>query len=131
MNLQLENPVRASETNPLALAFLGDAVFELLARSELVALGNARVNELHRAASLQTRAAAQAKSAKKISPLLTEDELAVFKRGRNARTGGIPKSATSAEYHYATGLEALFGWLYLNGKTERINGLYGEIRRET
>lgn len=59
--------------------------------------------------------------------MLDEDELAVFKRGRNAHTGGIPKNQSSADYHYATGLECLFGWLYLKGRTERINELFNAI----
>ena len=62
-----------------------------------------------------------------IMPMLTEDELAVFKRGRNAHTGGIPKNQSSADYHYATGLECLFGWLWLKGRTERITELYSAI----
>mgnify|MGYP000007198417 CR=1 FL=1 len=66
---------------------------------------------------------------RRILPLLTEDEKAVFKRGRNAHTGGIPKNQSSADYHYATGLESLFGWLYLKGMTGRINELYSELRR--
>lgn len=129
MNSLLENPVDASAFSPLALAFLGDTVFDLLTRSELLMQANRPANALHQAASKQVCAAAQAESVKKIIPLLTEDELAVFKRGRNAHTAGIPKNATSSDYHYATGLECLFGWLYLRGETDRINRLYGEIRR--
>lgn len=81
-------------------------------------------------ASKKVCAAAQAESMRKILPMLTEDETAVFKRGRNAHTGGIPKHASSADYHYATGLESLFGWLYLKGETERIKELYGIMCHE-
>lgn len=130
MNLLIENPADVSALSPLTLAFVGDTVFDLLTRAELVTEANRPVNDLHKAASKRVCAAAQAKSIRKILPILTEDETAVFKRGRNAHTGGIPKNASSADYHYATGLESLFGWLYLKGEIGRINELYGEIRRE-
>ena len=113
--------------SPLTLAFVGDTVFDLLTRSELVCEANRPVNALHTAASKRVCAAAQAESMRKILPLLTEDETAVFKRGRNAHTGGIPKNASSADYHYATGLESLFGWLYLEQKNERIRELFEMI----
>ena len=109
------------------LAFVGDTVFDLLVRSELVCEANRPVNALHKTASTKVCAKAQAKAMSIILPMLNEDELAVFKRGRNARTGGIPKNQSSADYHYATGLECLFGWLYLKDKTERIIELYSAI----
>ena len=109
------------------LAFVGDTVFDLLVRSELVCEANRPVNALHKTASTKVCAKAQAKAMNIILPMLNEDELAVFKRGRNARTGGIPKNQSSADYHYATGLECLFGWLYLKDKTERISELYSAI----
>lgn len=130
MNLLIEKPADVSALSPLTLAFVGDTVFDLLTRTELVLEANRPVNDLSKSASKRVCAAAQAESIRKIMPLLTEDETAVFKRGRNAHTGGIPKNASSADYHYATGLESLFGWLYLKGEIERINQLYGEIRRE-
>lgn len=106
---------------------MGDTVFDLLVRSELVCEANRPVNSLHKAASTKVCAKAQAKAINVIMPMLSEDELAVFKRGRNAHTGGIPKNQSSADYHYATGLECLFGWLYLKEKTERIKELYAAI----
>lgn len=124
MNSLLEKPANVSALSPLTLAFIGDTVFDLLIRSELVCQANRPVNDLHKMASKRVCAAAQAESIRKIMPLLTEDETAVFKRGRNAHTGGIPKNASSADYHYATGLESLFGWLYLKGEIERIKELY-------
>lgn len=127
LNSLLEKAVNVSALSPLTLAFIGDTVFDLLTRSDLVCEANRPVNALHTAASKRVCAAAQAEGIRKIMPMLTEDELAVFKRGRNAHTGGIPKNASSADYHYATGLESLFGWLYLKGETERINILYSEI----
>ena len=113
--------------SPLTLAFVGDTVFDLLTRTDLVCEANRPVNALHTAASKRVCAAAQAQAIRKIMPILSEDELAVFKRGRNAHTGGIPKNQSSADYHHATGLESLFGWLYLKGETERIIYLYDEI----
>lgn len=130
MNLLIEKPADVSALSPLTLAFVGDTVFDLLTRTELVIEANRPVNDLSKSASKRVCAAAQAESIRKILPMLTEDETAVFKRGRNAHTGGIPKNASSADYHYATGLESLFGWLYLKGEIDRINQLYGEIRRE-
>ena len=75
-------------------------------------------------------AKAQAKAVEKLLPNLEEEELAVFKRGRNAKVNSEPQKASEGEYHSATGLEALFGWLYLQGKTERINELYAVIMGE-
>ncbi len=124
----LEKNTNVSSLSPLTLAFVGDTVFDLLVRSELVCEANRPVNALHKAASTRVCASAQAAAIAKILPFLTEDEEAVFKRGRNAHTGGIPKNQSSADYHYATGLECLFGWLYLKGETERINELYSVIR---
>lgn len=124
MNSLIEKTADVSSLSPLTLAFVGDTVFDLLIRSELVCEANRPVNALHTMASKKVCAAAQAESMRKILPVLTEDETAVFKRGRNAHTGGIPKHASSADYHYATGLESLFGWLYLRGETERIKELY-------
>lgn len=110
--------------SPLTLAFVGDTVFDLLVRTELVVEANRPVNALSKTASKRVCASAQAESIKKVLPYLTEEETDVFKRGRNAKTGGIPKNATSADYHHATGLESLFGWLYLKNRTERIEELY-------
>ncbi len=128
MDLLLEKPADTSALSPLTLAFVGDTVFDLLVRSELVTQANRPVDALHKGASKIVCASAQAEGVRKILPVLTEDEEAVFKRGRNAHTGGIPKNQSSADYHYATGLESLFGWLYLNGKIERINELYTLLR---
>lgn len=130
MNSLIDKTADVSSLSPLTLAFVGDTVFDLLTRSELVCEANRPVNALHTMASKKVCAAAQAESMRKILPILTEDETAVFKRGRNAHTGGIPKHASSADYHYATGLEALFGWLYLNGETDRIKELYIAMHSE-
>ena len=108
----------------LGLAHLGDAVFELLGRSYLCAHGKATGKGLHRATIELVCASAQARFAEKILPQLTEEELAVFRRGRNANVHSIPRHASRAEYQQATALEALIGWLYLQGEKDRINELF-------
>ena len=108
----------------IGLAHLGDAVFELLVRSYLCARGKATGKGLHRATIELVCAPAQARFAEKILPQLTEEELAVFRRGRNANVHSIPRHASRAEYQQATALEALIGWLYLQGEKDRINELF-------
>ena len=127
MDILHDKNVDVSSLSPLTLAFIGDTVFDLLTRCELVCEANRPVNALHNLASKQVCAAAQSEAIKKIMPLLTEDETAVFKRGRNAHVGSKAKNASSSDYHYATGLESLFGWLWLKGETDRIRYLYSEI----
>ncbi|MBR2867628.1 MAG: ribonuclease III [Clostridia bacterium] len=127
MNSLLDKKADVASLSPLNLAFIGDTVFDLLVRSDLVCEANRPVNALHKSASSRVCAKAQAQAMNVIMPMLSEDELAVFKRGRNAHTGGIPKNQSSADYHYATGLECLFGWLYLKGRTDRINELFSVI----
>ena len=114
----------------LALAHVGDAVYELLVRSMLTLRGPAQVQDLHRSTVAYVRAEAQAKAAEKILPLLSEEEAAVWRRGRNCRVHGIPPHANPGEYHAATGLEALFGWLYLQGKEERVRALFRSFTEE-
>lgn len=108
----------------LGLAHIGDGVYELLTRTMLCADGNKRVTDLHKKTVAIVNAPAQAKAMEKLLPVLNDDELALYKRGRNAKVNSIPHKADISQYHAATGLEALFGWLYLQGKTERINELY-------
>lgn len=108
----------------LALAHCGDAVFELLVRSWLCVHGGVKPGELHKATVGYVSAAAQAARCDKLLPLLTEQELAWFKRGRNAQVHGVPKNATRGQYGKATGLECLFGALYLAGQQERANELF-------
>jgi len=108
----------------LGLAHLGDAVYELLVRAWLCAQGKATAKGLHRAAVAHVSAPAQARAAAKLLPHLSEAEQAVYRRGRNTRVGTVPQSASLEEYHAATGLEALFGHLYLRGETDRINALF-------
>ena len=108
----------------LALAHIGDAVYELLCRTMLCENGGRRNDDLHRRTVALVNAASQAEAAKRIMPALTDDELRVYKRARNAKVNSVPQSADIAQYHAATGLEALFGRLYLEGKTQRINELF-------
>ena len=108
----------------LGLAHVGDGVFELLVRSYLCCKGDHTVKNLHKDAISMVKAAAQAKFAEKILPELTEEEQAYYRRGKNAHTHAAPKSATPQEYSKATGLETLFGALYLAGQTQRLNELF-------
>jgi len=108
----------------LGLAHMGDCVFEILCRAYLCAQGGKKVDQLHRDTIRMVNAASQAKFVEKLLPLLTEEELAYYRRGKNSHVHAVPKSCTPAEYAKATGLEALFGALYLAGRTERLNELF-------
>ena len=108
----------------LGLAHLGDAVYELMVRSWLCLQGKATNKGLHKAAVTYVSAPAQAQRCRKILPILTEEERDVFRRGRNSHTAAVPKGASVGEYHTATAMEALFGWLWLRGETGRLNELF-------
>ena len=116
--------------SPLALAFAGDAVYGLEVRKRLLLKANRPVNDLHSLSVKYVNAKSQAQAVKLLLPVFTEDEQTVFKRGRNAHTGHTPKNQSEADYHYATGLEAVFGYLYLTGQTDRINELFDIIWSE-
>ena len=111
----------------LGLAHMGDCVFEILCRGWLCARGGKNVGNLHRDTINLVKAQSQAKFVEKLLPLLTEEELAYYRRGKNAHVHAVPKSCTPAEYAKATGLEALFGALYLAGQTERLNELFNAV----
>ena len=115
----------------LGLAHIGDGVYELLTRTMLCSDGNKKVTELHKKSVAIVNAPAQAAAMERLMPHLTADELAIYKRGRNAKVNSVPQKADIGQYHAATGLEALFGWLYLQGRTERINDLYSVCVEET
>lgn len=119
----MENPNLLS---PSVLAFVGDAVYGLYVRRHLAEV-NRPSAELHRLSVEYVKAPAQAKAFKLIENELTENELSVFKRGRNFHTSSTPKNATNGEYHTATGLESLFGYLYLSGETARADKLFETI----
>ena len=114
----------------LGLAYLGDAVYEVMVRSWLCLHGKLTPGKLHRAALDYVAAPKQAAKMDLLLPILTEEEATIFKRGRNASPHSYPKGATRREYQIATGLEALFGWLYLQGQTDRLNQLFELILRE-
>ena len=106
--------------SPLTLAYIGDAVYEIVIRTIIVEKGNAPVNKLHHKASSLVKAVAQKEAMEKILPLLTEEEEAVYKRGRNAKSYTSAKNASVIDYRIATGFEALMGFLYLMGRNERM-----------
>ena len=111
----------------LGLAHIGDGVYELLCRSYLCARGKKTLEQLHRETIALVKAPAQARLTERLLPLLSEEELAFYRRGKNAHVHAVPKSATREEYAKATGLEALFGALYLMGQTDRLNELFQGI----
>ena len=125
---QMNMDIRQINTfSNLGLAHIGDGVYELLCRSYLCAQGEHTVGQLHKDTVQLVKAPTQAKLVEKILPLLTEEELSFYRRGKNAHVHAVPKGATPAEYAKATGLEALFGALYLAGRTERINELFHKM----
>ena len=111
----------------LGLAHMGDCVFEILCRAYLCARGDKTVKNLHRDTINMVNATSQAKFVDKLLPHLNEEELAWYRRGKNSHVHAVPKSCTPAEYAKATGLEALFGALYLSGQTDRINELFKTV----
>ena len=117
-------PGRVKEVTNLGLAHIGDGVYELLCRSYLVQKGGKTVLKLHNETVNLVKAPTQAKFADKIKPMLTEEEMDYFRRGKNAHTHAAPKSATPQEYAKATGFETLFGALYLLGRKERLMELF-------
>ena len=114
----------------IGLVHMGDAVYETLVRTWLCVHGKATGKELHRATIALVCAQKQAELAQRVLPQLTEEELAVYKRGRNANVHAMPRSATPAQYHAATGLECLMGWLYLRGDKERAEQLFHAMMEE-
>ena len=110
----------ATEFSPLVLAYIGDAVYELIVRSILVSMGNRPVNKLNKDATSLVKAAAQSEIVKLISDNLSEEEYTVFKRGRNSSPHTMAKNASMTDYKYATGFEALIGFLYLDNRCDRV-----------
>ena len=105
------------------LAFLGDAVYELFVREKIVKEHNLNIGELHKLKISKVCCEAQSEMVKKIESSLTEEELSIYKRGRNIKTGKVPKHVSAVQYHIATGLEALFGYLYLTNSIDRMHEL--------
>lgn len=124
--LSSEHP---KQLRPLVLAYLGDAVLELLVRERLVASQSLPLGKLHRASVSRVCAAAQSQAVELLLPVFTEEEHHIYKRGRNA-TGSVPKNADLLEYRRATGLEAVFGYLHLCGDQARIRELFDLIWKD-
>lgn len=123
--LEYENTVDAKQLNSLALAYMGDAIYETYVRRHLLYSGKVRPNHLHRTGTTYVSAKAQCKILFQMMDhqLLNEEELAVIMRGRNAKSGSVPKNTDVQTYHYSTAFEALMGYLYLTGKIERLEEL--------
>ena len=128
LNLSREDLLNMSS---LGLAHLGDSVYEVMVRSWLCTKGKVKPKDLHRTTIKYVAAPAQAAMSQKILPILTPEESDVFRRGRNAAPHSIPKASTRGEYQTATALEALFGWLYLQGRTSRLNELFSVMVEDT
>ncbi|MEF9983285.1 MAG: ribonuclease III domain-containing protein [Oscillospiraceae bacterium] len=117
----MENPKLLS---PLTLAFIGDGVYELMVRERLVKQANVSANALHKKAVTMVRASAQSRLYELLEPILSEEELSIMKRGRNANSTKAPKKTNPVEYRRATGVETLFGYLYLSGKEARLKEIF-------
>lgn len=117
---KLMNMCGAREYSPLALAYIGDAVYEVVIRTLVISIGNAPVNRYHQATKGFVQASAQARLYDYIKEIITSEEEEIFKRGRNAKSGSVAKNADIITYRHATGLETLIGYLYIDGKIERI-----------
>lgn len=129
LHIQLP-PDQIRGISSIGLAHMGDAVYELLVRTWLCAHGKATGKGLHRATVELVCAPKQAELAQRILPLLTEEEQAVFRRGRNANVHSIPAHASRAQYQQATALEALLGWLHLSGRHDRVEQLFAVMMEE-
>ena len=114
----------------IGLAHMGDCVYEILVRAHLCAQGRKTVQQLHQQTIQMVKATYQARFVDKMLPILTEEELTYYRRGKNAHPHGVPKSATPAEYSKATGLEALFGYLFLSGQKDRANEIFQIVMKE-
>lgn len=111
---------KTREYSPLVLAYLGDAVYDLIIRTIVVGKGNRQVNKLHKETSRMVQASAQSRMMEAIEPLLSEEEAGVYRRGRNSKSFSPAKNQSLKDYHRATGFEALMGYLYLNQDWERM-----------
>ncbi|MCI9148043.1 MAG: ribonuclease III [Hungatella sp.] len=117
--------------SPLALAYLGDGVYELMIRAKVMSQGNMQVNKMHKKSTSLVKARTQAEMMRFLEPRLTQEERAVFKRGRNAKSATVAKHATVIDYRMATGFEALVGYLYLSDQFDRLSELIGQGLKET
>lgn len=125
----LNDECNPRDLSPLTLAYVGDAIYELLVRERLVCEANRPVNDLHRLSVKSVKASAQKQAMDALMPFLTEEEITIFKRGRNAKSNSTPKNAKEGDYHWATGFECLFGYLYLNNQQDRLLELFNTISK--
>lgn len=124
----LKSDTEAPENPPVsALAFLGDGVYGLMVREHLTLLSGGKADKLHESNIRMVNASYQAAASKVLMPYLTPEESGIFIRGRNTHTAHTPRNQSKSDYHAATGLETLFGWLYINGKTDRLKELFARI----
>ena len=129
-NLSNIDKNKVSLINPLVLAYIGDSVFEVYVRTKVVNDGMLKTNKLHRLSTEYVKAKAQAEALIRIAENLSEDELDIVRRGKNANSNTIPKNADVADYKKATALEALIGYLFLSDKYERLNEIIDLILKE-
>ncbi|MBQ3940103.1 MAG: ribonuclease III [Oscillospiraceae bacterium] len=120
-------PAAAQQYSPLTLAFLGDSVYEVMVRERILREANRPARDLHTLAVAHVRAAYQADAAVRIAGMLSEEEAEIFRRGRNASGISVPRHATPADYRKATGIECLFGYLFLCGRAERLRELFETV----
>ena len=126
LNIRM-TPQEISAISNLGLAHIGDCVYDMLVRSYIIVHGDLTNAGIHRKTVEMICARAQARAMETLLPLLSEEEAAVYRRGRNTRVNSMPKNAEPGDYHAATGLECLFGWLYLSGRRDRINELFAAV----
>ncbi len=122
--------INMSSFSALNLAYIGDAVFEIFARSKVVIEKNSTVNKMNKHTSTIVKAKNQAKMYMHACDIVTEEEMAILKRGRNAKSNSVAKNASISDYRHATGLEALFGYLYLKGEIERLEQIFNYVTNE-
>ena len=127
MLFETKPEVDIHEMSPLALAFVGDAVLELLVRAKLVGTTRLQPNRLHTVATHYVSAHAQSRELEILEPLLSEAEASVLRRGKNASKASVAKHATVQEYRASTGFECLLGWPYLQGRTDRVQELFDAL----
>jgi len=128
MDRILNDACNPRELSTAALAFVGDAVYSLMVREQLVCTSRSGADVLHKRAVGQVRCAAQSEAIKRVLDMLTEEEHAVFNRGRNAHSSHVPKNAAVSDYRAATGVEALFGYIYMCGRIERLRELFAAMQ---
>lgn len=123
----LKEECNPKNLSPLTLAFIGDGVFEVFVREQLICQANRPVNDLHWLTVSHVKASAQKAAMERLLPVLTEEEITMFKRGRNAKSNSTPKNASEGDYHWATGFECLWGYLYLSDQSQRLEELFAIV----